>query len=88
MYAVVAAHGLVWFGSVSRTMACLYLLPQKDVVWLFWTAPLQSQVSDCPPLKIPKYGNCTAVALHNVYIEQLDSSVYKIEPYIILNYLL
>ena len=63
MYAVVAAHGLVWFGSVSRTMACLYLLPQKDVVWLFWTAPLQSQVSDCPPLKIPKYGNCTAVAL-------------------------
>ena len=26
--------------------------------------------------------------LHNAYIEQLDSSVYKIEPYIILSYLL
>ena len=27
-------------------------------------------------------------ALHNAYIEQLDSSVYKIEPYIILSYIL
>ena len=61
MYAVVAAHCLVWFGSVSRTMACLYLLPQKDVVWLFWTAPLQYQVSDCPPLKIPKYVHCSSI---------------------------
>ena len=26
--------------------------------------------------------------LHNVYIEQLDSSVYKMEPYMILSYLL
>ena len=26
--------------------------------------------------------------VHNAYIEQLDSSVYKIEPYIILSYLL
>ena len=26
--------------------------------------------------------------VHNVYIEQLDSSVYKMEPYMILSYLL
>ena len=26
--------------------------------------------------------------LHNAYIEQLDSSVYKIDPYIILSYIL
>ena len=30
----------------------------------------------------------TDAALHNVYIEQLDSSVYKMEPYTILSYLL
>ena len=30
----------------------------------------------------------TFAAVHNAYIEQLDSSVYKIELYIILSYIL
>ena len=38
-------------------------------------------------------GHCCALfrhicTMHNAYIEQLDSSVYKIEPYIILSYIL
>ena len=38
--------------------------------------------------EIHSYTYTCSPPLHNAYIEQLDSSVYKIEPYMILSYIL